>query len=198
MTLYHPPLLVDVTVWFLLSFDTDDFVSILSSKIIPLSNGGGCGNFVWLSFVDWLRIVCNVGKSFDWFWDKSVRIGGDFGLLIVIDISRLFCFGNVLNVDEVFWNRSLNILFVGLINGGWKLTFFVCCLRVDFRVRVVNADTVDDGGFWWWWERSRSDVDDDVPLYGQEIREEENSPSVVDGLLPDGAWEFYNKKKEGH
>ena len=40
------------------------------------------------------------------------------------------------------------------------------------------------------YERSRSDVDDDVPLYGQEIRDEENSPSVVDGLLPDGACEF--------
>ena len=116
-------------------------------------------------------------------------------------MSDLFCFGNVLNVDEVFWNKSLNTLFVGLINGGWKLTFFVCCCRRgDFLVRVVNADTVDDGGFcWWdWWGRSRSDVDDDVPLYGHERRDEENSPSVVDGLLPDGAWEFYSKKKEGH
>ncbi len=179
MILYHPLLLVDDWIF------SSVLLSILSSKRIPLSNGGGCGNFV-----DWWSIVCKVGKSFDWLRGKSVRIG-EFELLVVIVISRLFCFGNVLNVEEVFWNRSLNILFVGLIDDGWKLTFFVCCRRVDFRVRVVRADIVDDDGFWWWLcERSRSDVDDDVPLYGQERNDEENSPSVVDGLLPDGGCEF--------
>ncbi len=166
MILYHPLLLLLVDDW--------DFslvlLSILSSKSIPLSNGGGCGNFV-----DWWRIVCKVGKSFDWLRGKSF----EFELLVVIVISRLICFGNVLNVEEVFWNRSLNILFVGLIDDGWKLTFFICWRRVDFRVRVVSADIVDDDDFWWWWlcERSRSDVDDDVPLYGHERNDEENSPS---------------------
>lgn len=196
MILYHSLLFIeDDTVWFLLLGDIEDFVSILSSKRIPLSNGGGCGNFIWISFDDWFRIVCNVGKSFDWLRGRSGKIE-EFELFVVIVISRLFCFGNVLNVEEVFWNRSLKILFVGLINGGWKLTFFVCWRRVDFRVRVVSADIVVEDGFccccWWWWlcERSRSDVDDDVPLYGQERKDEENSPSVVDGLLPDGGWEF--------
>ncbi len=176
--------------------DIDDLVSILSSKRIPFSNGGGCGSFVWLSFIDWLRIVCKVGKPSDSVWGKSVRIG-EVWFLFVIDISRLFCFGNVLNVEEVFWNKSLKILFVGLINGGWKLTFFICWRRVDFRVRVVRADIADEDEFWWWWwwwwwlcERSRSDVDDDVPLYGQDRKDEENLPSVVDGLLTDGGWEF--------
>jgi hypothetical protein len=66
VTLYHPLLLVvdGDSVWVLSLFDTVELVSIWSSKRIPLSNGGGCGNFVWLSFNDGLRTVCNVGKPF--------------------------------------------------------------------------------------------------------------------------------------
>lgn len=169
VTLYHS--FSVITVGFLSSVDIGDFVSIWSSNRIPLSNGGGCGNFV-----DWWRIVCKVGKSFDWVCGKS----------------RWINFGNVLNVDEVFWKRSLNILFVGLINAGWKLTFFVGWRRFDFRVRVIKPETVDDDdGFGWLCKRSRSDVDDDSPLYGHERSEEENSPSVVDGLVPDRGWEFF-------
>lgn len=53
---------------------------------------------------------------------------------------------------------------------------------MDFRVRVVRAETVDDG-----W---KSDEDDEFPFNGQESNDEENSPSVVDGLVPDVAGEF--------
>jgi len=105
VTLYHPLLLAvdDDNVWVLSSFDSFECVSIWSSRRIPLSNGGGCGNFVWLSFDDWLRIVCNVGKSSCWFRGKSVRIGW-FCPLFTIDEDRscLVGFGNVLNVEGVF------------------------------------------------------------------------------------------------
>lgn len=103
MTLYHPLLLVvdDDTIWVLSSFDPVVFVSIWSSKRIPLSNGGGWGYFVSL------RTVCNVGKLFSRFCGKSVRIGWFCPLVFSIDDdvvvkSRLFCFGNVLNVEGVF------------------------------------------------------------------------------------------------
>ena len=138
--------------------------NIWSSKRIPSSSGGGWGNLF-----DWWRIVCNVGKS---------------------DVSRLISLGNVLNVVEGFGKISLNILFVGLMiggGGGWKLTFFPVGRRTDFRVRVETAD--DEHGFGWLCKRSRSDVDDDSPLYGQERSEEEYSPSVVDG-----GWEVFQKK----
>lgn len=106
MTLYHPLLLVvdDDNVWVLSSFDPVEFVSIWSSRRIPLSNGGGWGNFVWLFFVDdWLRTVCNVGKSFCRFRGKSVRIGWFCPLFNDDDDkSRLVCFGNVLNDDGIF------------------------------------------------------------------------------------------------
>jgi len=75
-----------------------------------------------------------------------------------------------------------------LINVGSKLTFFVWWRRVDFRVKVVRADTVDDGGFLY--EELRSVIDEDIPLNGQDKSDEEKSPSVVDELLPDRIWEF--------
>jgi hypothetical protein len=105
VTLYHPLLLVDDddNAWVLSSFDSDDFVSIWSSNRIPLSNGGGWGNFVWISFDDWSRTVCNVGKLFCRFRGKSVSIGWFCPWVVSPDdISRLFCFGNVLNVEGVF------------------------------------------------------------------------------------------------
>lgn len=51
---------------------------------------------------------------------------------------------------------------------------------VDFRVKVVNAETVDDGGGCFC-EEGKSTADRDGP----ERSEEENSPSVVDELVPD-------------
>ncbi len=106
MTLYQPLLLVvdDDTVWVLWSFDPVEFVSIWSSSRIPLSNGGGWGNLLWLSLDDdWWRTVCNVGKSVDWFRGKSVRISWFDPLFIdnEDDRSRFVCLGNVLNVEGV-------------------------------------------------------------------------------------------------
>ena len=75
-----------------------------------------------------------------------------------------------------------------LVTAGSKLTFFAGFRRVDFRVSVVKAETVDDGGFD---DDGSSVVDPDAPpCSGQESSDDENSPSVVDELLPEGSVEF--------
>ena len=78
------------------------------------------------------------------------------------------------------------------MTAGSKLTFFAGFRRVDFRVRVVKAETVDDGGFD---DDGSSVVDPDAPpCSGQDINDDENSPSVVDELLPEGSVGFYKRR----